>query len=255
MRRPEEQLRRMLEQTLVPPVTVDELDPDTIDLATSRWGNATGNLAETYSVNSVLTPTSAQRIADKEEIETITDFYFTTAGSGFDQLFSQKSRWILPQDKYPLAVRTILQPVNENPALIASLFSTEVLFISQGKLWRIVPNRPGAMLEGEFTNADAEKIKKGLFQTDTENFSPAIFLINHLGRSSYLTGDRAFRNSTLASGMLLGSAWEHARASQIPMATSNTFIDSYINEALRCDGVERAVMAVILLPEDSRGSS
>ncbi len=251
MRRPEDQLRRMLEQTLVPPTTVDELDPDTIDAATSRWGSSTGNLAETYSVNSVLTHASAKRIAVREEVETITDFYFTTAGSGFDQLTSQESRWLLPQREYPPAVQALLRPLNENPALIAALFSTEVLFTDRGKLWRVVPNRPGSVLEGDFTDADAEKLDAGLFQTDTETFRPVIFLVNHLGRSSYLTGDRSFRNSTLASGMLLGVAWEQARAAQLPIATANTFIDASVNEALRCDGVERAVMAVILLPASS----
>ncbi|WP_166971547.1 hypothetical protein [Brevibacterium atlanticum] len=202
-------------------------------------------------MNSVLTHASAKRIAVREEVETITDFYFTTAGSGFDQLTSQESRWLLPQREYPPAVQALLRPLNENPALIAALFSTEVLFTDRGKLWRVVPNRPGSVLEGDFTDADAEKLDAGLFQTDTETFRPVIFLVNHLGRSSYLTGDRSFRNSTLASGMLLGVAWEQARAAQLPIATANTFIDASVNEALRCDGVERAVMAVILLPASS----
>ncbi|MDN5586685.1 MAG: hypothetical protein ACTILB_13745 [Brevibacterium aurantiacum] len=250
MRRPEDQLRRMLEQTLVPPTAVDELDPDTIDAATSRWGFSKGNLAETYTVNSVLTPAKAQRIADENEIQTITDFYFTTAMSGYDRLAEQESRWLLPAADFPPAVRVLLQPVMDNPALTASLFATEVLFVSGQSLWRLVPNRPGAMLEGEFTHDDARALRSGLFQSDTESFTPAIFLVNHLGRSSYLTGDRSFRNSALGCGIILGAAWEHARASQLPMATTNTFIDSAVNRGLRCDGVERSTMAVILLPSE-----
>lgn len=250
MRRPDDQLRRMLEQTLVPPTSVEELDPDTIDRATSRWGSVHGNLAETYAVNSALTPTRARRIADREEIKQLTDFYFSTAMSGYDRLADQASRWLLPASSFPVPLQVLLQPVLNNPALTAALFTVEVLIVHDGRLWRLVPNRPGAVLEGEYTAQDAARVAEGLVQSDTDLFTPTMFLVNHLGRASYLTGDRAFRNSAMSVGMVLGAAWEAARGANLPMASTYTFLDHSVNESLRCDGVERAAAAVVLLPTE-----
>ena len=57
-----EHLYRVLEQTLIPPVMVRELDPDTIGAAVSRLNDAAGTVSERYLLDSALTPAQLLRL-------------------------------------------------------------------------------------------------------------------------------------------------------------------------------------------------
>ena len=92
MRLPADQIRRMLEQTLIPPTNVVELDPDTIEATTIRLRDVRGSLAEQYQLNSCLSRAAMARLADRDEVELITDFYVTTAGDGYDELLKDGGR-------------------------------------------------------------------------------------------------------------------------------------------------------------------
>ena len=243
---PKDQLRRMLEQTLVPPTTVTELDPTTVESATSRWGSVEGNLGESYHLNSMLTPTIARRLADQEASQEIAEFYFTTTSDAYDQLLQSGSRWVRPLAALPPGLGRLIGGAAQNPAFASAMFSADLLVIDDGQLWRLVPGRPGLLYEGEFTGEHTAAMSSSFVQQPAAEFEPRIVLVGHLARASYLTGDRCYRNAALSGGLLLGGLWQSAFATGTQMITTYQFLDQLINPAARCDGIERGVLAVCL---------
>lgn len=241
------QLRRMMEQTLVPPTHVVELDPSTVDEATTRLGSVRGTLAERYQVNSCLSRTAYARLADRDEIETLTDFYLTTAGEGYDTLTAEESRWVRPLTDCPAWVQQLLGPLAGQPAVQATLYNADLLIGFEDTLWRLVPGRPGLQLEGTWSPQLGRSVREAVPAMAGQG--PAhgvVMMVGHLGRASYLSGDRAFRAAAIATGTLLGFLWSHL-SSQPPfvrMQVTQQFIDHQVNEAARCDGVERGVQVL-----------
>lgn len=241
------QLRRMMEQTLVPPTHVVELDPSTVEEATTRLGSVHGTLAERYQVNSCLNRTTYARLADREEIETLTDFYFTTAREGYDTLTVERSRWVRPLTSCPGWVQQLLEPLAGHPAVQATLYNADLLIGFEDSLWRLVPGRPGLQLEGTWSPHLARGVREAVPSMAGQAPSQGVvMLVGHLGRASYLSGDRAFRAAAIATGTLLGFLWSHlsGQPSFVRMQVTQQFIDHQVNEAARCDGVERGVQVL-----------
>lgn len=241
------QLRRMMEQTLVPPTQVVELDPSTVDEATSRLGSVKGNLAEHYQVNSCLSRTAYARLADREEIETLTDFYLTTAGEGYETLVAEESRWVRPLTSCPTWVQQLLGPLAGHPAVQATLYNADLLVGFEDALWRLVPGQPGLQLEGTWSPELGRTVREAVPAMAGQGPAQGVvMLVGHLGRASYLSGDRAFRAAAIATGTLLGFLWSHLSGQPpfLRMQVTQQFIDHEVNEAARCDGVERGVQVL-----------
>lgn len=260
MRRPAEELRRMLEQTLVPPPHVTELDPDTIEATTTRLADPRGNLAELYQLNSCLTEASWSRLPDAESTEVIVDYYLGTAADGYDGLLDSGSRWVLPLNDAPPWVRQLLGPLALHPVVTATLFSSDLLVGFEGSLWRLVPNRPGLQFEGTWPDSMTAELGEAVPSLHSLPFAPSgvLLLVANIVRSSYLVGDRAFRQAAISCGTLLGMLWSvlGARPPFIQFKATSQFLDHQVNSLVRCDGVERAVQLVAFvephhLPEEA----
>lgn len=249
MRLPADQLRRMLEQTLIPPTNVVELDPDTFEATTIRLHDVGGNLAEQYQLNSCLGRTALQRLAPRDEVELITDFYVTTAGDGYDELLSAGSRWVLPVEAAPAWVQRLVGPLASHPAVTASLFNCDVLVGFDTGLWRLVPGRPGFQYEGTWSPREAMDVRDALPSPDREPPAGVIMLVGHLVRAAYLSGDRAFRAAAIGCGSVLGLLWAVLGSSPpfVRMSATHQFRDNPVNAAARCDGVERGVQVLCLI--------
>lgn len=254
---PADQLRRMLEQTLIPPTQVVELDPDTIAATTIRLKDTRGSLAESYQLNSSLTPTSYARLGDRDDIETVIDFYLTTAADGYDQLIAGKSRWALPLTDAPSWVHRLLLPMSSHPAMAATLFNADLMVAFDGGLWRLIPNRAGLQFEGTWDSDLAGQVRRAV-PSLPPGAPPtgAIFIVGHLTRAAYLSGDRSFRAAAIGAGTLLGLIYS-LLAGQPPFIrfqATHQFIDHQVNQAARCDGVERGVQVLCLIDELGDGA-
>lgn len=254
---PADQLRRMLEQTLVPPTQVIELDPDTIGATTARLGSLRGNLAERYQLNSCLTKASWESLADPESVKTILDFYLTTAADGYDQLIKEASRWVMPFDDAPAWVRDLLSPLSGNPVVVSMLFSADLLVAFDSALWKVIPNRSGLQFEGSWNEDLARQALSAVPPYSARESLPDgfVFAVGNIVRSSYLSGDRAFRQAATACGVLLGQLWAVLAGLSTPLqfVPATQFIDHLVNDATRCDGVERGVqvMGIVDIPKPS----
>lgn len=261
MRMPADQLRRMLEQTLIPPINVVELNPDTFEATTIRLQDVEGNLAEQYQLNSCLSRTGLRRLAPRDEVELITEFYLTTAGDGYDELLKEGSRWALPIERCPGWVQRLIGPLSSHPAVAATLFNCDLLVGFGDGLWRLVPDRPGLQYEGTWSVELTAQVQAALPPgPDRPPAAGVILLVGHLARASYLSGDRAFRAAAIGCGSLLGLLWAvlSSPGPAIRMSASQQFHDRTVNAAARCDGVERGVQLVCLvdpLPEPTTGEA
>lgn len=250
MRLPADQLRRMLEQTLIPPTNVVELDPNTFEATTIRLRDVSGNLAEHYQLNSCLSRTAMSRLAVRDDVNLVTDFYITTAGDGYDELLQAGSRWVLPIEEAPPWVQRLIGPLTTNPAATASLFNCDLLIGFGESLWRLVPDRPGLMYEGTWSPDLAAQVLSALSAPgDREPPEGVIFLVGHIARASYLSGDRAFRAAAIACGSMLGLLWAvlATPGRSVRMSATHQFLDNPVNAAARCDGVERGVQVLCLV--------
>ncbi|NOJ58893.1 SagB/ThcOx family dehydrogenase [Arthrobacter sp. 260] len=247
--RPDDQLRRMLEQTLIPPTTVTELDPDTIDSTTSRVGSVAGSLAESYQLNSQHTLASYTRLPDDDTRSTVRKFYFETTLNAFNRLHEQETRWTLHASELPARLQQLLSPMWSNPAVVDSLYALDVLVLIDGALWRCVPGAPGFLLEKSWESAHQSKLQAAVPDQDLGASDGLIFVVGHLARSSYLSGDRAVRSVGLTAGVLTGAIFAAGAhpAVEIGVRIIENFIDATANQVLGCDGVERSLVAVLNL--------
>lgn len=250
MRLPADQLRRMLEQTLVPPTNVVELDPDTFEAATIRLQEIEGNLAEQYQLNSCLSRSAMRRLAPRDEVELITEFYVTTAGDGYDELLKAGSRWVLPIERTPAWVQRLIGPLSTHPAVTASLFNCDLLVGFGDALWRLVPDRPGLQYEGTWSAELTVQVQAALPPgPERPAAAGVIMIVAHLARASYLSGDRSYRAAAIGCGSVLGMLWAvlSSPGPALRMTASHQFHDRTVNAAARCDGVERGVQLLCLV--------
>lgn len=139
-----EHIYRMLEQTLIPPTTVRELDPDVVSAAVTRLGSTEGTVSESYMVNSEFTTADLKRLPSPREAKYIRDYYFTTCVEGFDK--SLGTRWArqwLPAE----ILGQLMTPSWTNPVMSQALYGVDLVALCDSALWRQVPGRPGALFE------------------------------------------------------------------------------------------------------------
>ncbi len=247
--RPDDQLKRMLEQTLIPPTTVIELDPDTIDETTSRIGSLAGSLSEAYQLNSQHTHASYGRLPDAATRATVRKFYFETTLSAFTRLHNDGSRWTLHAQHLPPRFQQLLSPLWNNAAAVDAMYTVDVLLLVDGTLWRSVPGAAGFIREKKWTEVQARELQAAFPDRDLSASDGLLFIIGHLTRASYLTGDRAMRSVGLATGVVAGALFTAGASAQsgIDIQIADAFIDAFANRALGCDGVERSLAAVLCM--------
>lgn len=245
-KRPEDQLKRMLEQTLIPPTTVVELDPDSVDATTSRIADTNGSLSEMYQLNSQHTPATLQRLPDAASRRTIRTFYFETTMKSFEKQHSQGNGRTLQASELPSQIASVLSPLWTDPAVVDSLYSVDVLVLIDGAVWRSVPGTTGFLREKQWTEEQQALLQDALPKRELDG-KGVVLLVGHLARTAYLAGDRAARSIGVMTGIVSGALHRAGSAASIDLEIVDGFIDAHLNRAAGCDGVERSVTAVLLL--------
>lgn len=235
----------MIEQTLIPPTTVTELNPDTIHSATSRLGDACGNAAERYQLDSMLTPAQAKRLPTTLESTWMREYFMTTTAEGYDQMRQRGGRWArewTPDDD----LTQLMAPAWQDPTAVGALFGVDVLVVRDGAFWRQVPGRAGLIFEGNLVERTSRLLREGLpwdvEQTPVEN---TVFVIGAFARLSFLYQHRAARAASQAAGMITGAILRSALAGRRRAAVVDQFIDAPLNTVLACDGVDRGLLALL----------
>ncbi|MBD2760690.1 hypothetical protein IEE94_14385 [Yimella sp. cx-573] len=235
----------MIEQTLIPPVTVTELNPDTIHSATSRLGDAAGNAGERYQLDSMLTPAQFNRLPSQQETTWIREYFMTTTVEGYDQMIDRDARWARRwTDADPLA--PIMATAWQDPASVGALFGVDLLVVQEGAVWRQVPGRPGLVFDGNLVDRTRDLLIRHLpWDVKQTPLEQTIFVVGAFARLGYLYDNRSARAASQAAGMIAGGLLRAAMASRRRAAVVDQFLDYPLNEALACDGVDRGLLTMI----------
>lgn len=252
--RPDDQVRRMLEQTLMPSPHVIELDPDPLSAVTSRFATANGTVAEQAHLASVITENNASRMmSDSNTASLIRQWYFDTGADGVEELIRLGSKQVRELSTLDDPLAACLSPYREMGPPVAPLFVADVVVTTGASLWKVVPGTGHATFEGRFDDEDAVTVA-----TSLEAWPPGIdpvsctfvFLVGAFARAGHLSSGRAHRSSLVQSGRIAGTIETNWAARQRPneiFLTTDAFLDRRIDAVLRNDGVERATVAAIAI--------
>ncbi len=253
-----EHLYRMVEQSLIPPTTVRELDPDTIHAATARLGDVVGNASERYQLDSMLTDAEMGRLPTPGEATTLRQYYFTNTAEGYDRLVGKGSRWA---GRHPDGVlRRVLEPAWSEAVAVGALFAVDLLLVRDGVLWRQVPGRDGALFDQRLDPARRQDLMDAVPASSTPvDLDLTVFAVGAFARAGYLYGKRSYRAVAMSAGLVLGSLTRAAGAVGVRAGLVDQFVDHRLNVALANDGVDRGIVAVLRLqaqpPSEDRSAT
>lgn len=241
----QEHIYRMLEQTLVPPTTVTELDQDTILAATSRLSDIRGDASERYQLDSILTPALLKRLPSADEAQWIREYFMTTAAEGFDRVKAAKTRWARTWHVTD-NLESVMSACWQDPVTVGALFGIDALVVIDGALWRQVAGRPGLIFEGLLTETAQERLANALpWDASPENLESVVFLVGAFARLSFVHGQRTSRAAHQAAGMAASGMIRASLSARRRAIVVDQFLDTPLNQELACDGVSRALCAIV----------
>ena len=245
-----EHIYRLLEQTLIPPTTVRELDPDVIESAATRLSSTTVTLSECYLINSEFTSADLNRLPSPEEANTIRNYFFSTAVEGYEK--SIGTRWARTWSPDE-AVGQLLSPAWLNPVVAQALFGVDLLALADSRLWRQVPSKPGALFEQKVSSDFTKEITKQI-PSVSHDLSAGLLLIvvgSH-ARMEFTHGIQAMRAVMQSTGMVVGALTNQALALDMQPSIISHFNNSAINRLVAADGVDRAAVAIFSAHSNSK---
>src|SRR6218665_991950 len=114
-------MKRMLDQTLLPPIGVTELDPGSVTAATSRLASPRGTAGESYHLRANLPPASLTRLPPESTVKVIKDFYFSTATEGADRLVAEGSTKVVSVEALAAEMAPVVFPCWPEPPVAVAL--------------------------------------------------------------------------------------------------------------------------------------
>ncbi|WP_314145874.1 hypothetical protein [uncultured Leifsonia sp.] len=242
----------MLEQTLVPPLGVTELDPDPIAATSSRLGSAQGTAGERYHLASGLTPARLSRLVPPGSVAAVKDFYFRTAAEGAEKLLEEGSEHVGSVAAIAPEIEAVLEPCWSEPHVIAALYGVDVVVRAREGLWRQIPGRPYLTWESQWSAGNSVALQHVIAGSpDLSGHDRALILLTApLVRSQLIAGERGYRSALIAAGIVASSMMRRCFASPEaawqPRLVEN-FLDRDANRLLRNDGVDRALVALLIV--------
>jgi len=245
------EMKRMLEQTLVPPIGVTELDPGSVKAATSRLASSRGTAGESYHLRSNLTPASLTRLTPESTVKVIKDFYFSTATEGADRLVAEGSTKVVSVEALAAEMAPVLAPCWSEPPVAGALYYVDVLIVAGGALWKQVPGRPLLTFEGTWGLGEFAALQAAIPGAPDLSLPDrrVVFLTGALTRAQYVHGERGYRSMMTSAGLVAGAL---VRTCFVPTTDwrpvlVESFLDRDVNRLLRNDGVDRAAVSMIAL--------
>lgn len=250
--RAQDQVRRMLEQTLIPSPHVFELDPDPLSRAASRFADARGTVAEqAHTAGRITRHGIARAVTDPDTASFIRQWYFQTGADGAAELLRLGSQQIRPIEALPQPLSAILDRYADFGPALTPLFGCDIVIADGSGLWKLVGGTGHLTFEGRFGARDAEAVASAL-ESWPPDADPAdalfVFVVGVFARTAHLASHRGHRHAYIQAGRIAGQAettWAGLRRPDEMLVVTDMFIDVDIDHILRNDGVERATVAVL----------
>jgi len=247
-----DRIKLLLEESVIP-------SPHSIDLSKTpdsdylyRKVRETPHVAELYQENSKLNPHSTQKpIGSSETLEEIREWFFDTAYDLDEEVFLKhdSARLRVDAEELPEPIWGMVAPFAEAGGVTNLLYSIDLLLLYEGHILRCIPQSSHLWTERIVPEEDLEAFGKEVSDTpeEWERTDAVLFLVACPWRYMLLHGPRGYRYTLLDLGRLLAVLEGRGGKLGLPVSTMQNFYDSFINEFVLADGVERATHALMTI--------
>lgn len=245
-----DRIKLLLEESVVP-------SPHSIDLSKTpasdylyRQTRETPHVAELYQENSKLTPHDTQDpVGSEETLEEVREWFFDTAYDLDEETFlkHESPELRLSEEELPDEVRALLAPFSESGGVTNLLYSVDLLVFHENRLLRCVPESSYLWTEREVSDEEVQEFGAEISGSpeEWEQTDVMLFLVACPWRYMLLHGPRGYRHTLLDLGRLLAVLEGRSGKIGIPVSVLQNFCDSYVNDFLLADGVERSTYALM----------
>jgi hypothetical protein len=247
-----DRIKFFLEESVIP-------SPHSIDLSETpasdylyRQVRDTPHVAELYQENSKLNPHATQGpIGSDETLAEIREWFFDTAYDldGDTFLKDEAPELRLDEDALPDPMQALLAPFSEEGGVTNLLYSIDLLALYDGRLLRRVPQSPYLWTEREVTAEEMQELGAQLTDSPDQwaQTDAVLFFVTCPWRYMLLHGPRGYRHTLLDLGRLLAVLEGRSGKLGLPAGVQQNFYDSFVNDFVLADGVERSTHAIMML--------
>lgn len=235
-----EGLQRMLEQTLIPPGSVVELDESSLRLYNNRITGVPTSIAELYHMNSQIAPGHRARLLPQEERNQMRAWYFETMGHIGETVEGASVVLLREVD----ATLPWLGPFAERSTAAQMLYGVDLVVSTERLLWKVLPGAGKMVREAADPNLfdrilhEVEQSNGTLRSSDGTDMV-GIAITASLPRLSIQMGARAYRQLCFDAGQVTCVLTQAATATGWKLIGSTEFEDAVVNDLLGLDGEER----------------
>jgi hypothetical protein len=239
-----------LEETLIP-------SPNTVELVRSvesdyflRFSNEGKNVAETFHLNSKMTPGSPLQLpCNREPLDEAREWFFT---SSYDLALKEMvpehaDKVCATHDSFGPELGGLTAQLAGDGELSRLLHGLDVFIVRQRLVYRVVPRREYVWLERHLDDELVARLQSAFLpESDVGNLDDQVVIavVGSFWRFMKFYGARGYRMILMDAGRLV-----HEIESRIPCTRYEVFYDDRVDNVLLLDGVEQSVLVLLTLKE------
>lgn len=243
-----------LEETLIPSLNSVDIRRTVETDYYHRFSNKHPNVAELYHINSKITASATTGLPlSRAELAEARDWFYDSAYDlGEDDLHQPDAHHVcLRTSQIGGRAGALLAALARDPGLVELLHGLDVFVLHQSRLLRVIPTRDFLWIEREL-NEPMRALLRSAFLPGTEvaaiTAQPLFFVVGCFWRYMKFCGVRGYRMVLMDAGRLLAELER-----RVSVQLFEHFYDNRLDEFLLLDGVERSVLSVLALQEESHG--
>lgn len=255
-------LQAMLEETLLPSRNSVDLGRSPEQEFLYRVVSRQPHVAESFQENTKLTPCSSANVPLRRDLlEAIRKWSSDTAYKPepdiIDEALARHHRVQVPIAELGKVGR-LLTHLSADERAIAAAYSLDFWLLEGSEIFRFIPGSPCLWLEKRLVDDDREQIGAALIEVPRpayEMCDAVLFVAAVAWRYMLLQGPRGYRRCLVDAGAYLDQCDRGAATLNLMAFRSLDFIDSRLNRLLALDGVERSLLAAVLLKDTEQEPS
>lgn len=254
-------LRAMLEETLLPSRNSVDLGRGPQQDFLYRLVARQPHVAESFQENTKITPHSAVNVPLRRDLmEAISrwnrDTAYRPVADIIDEAEARRQRVQLPLDDLG-KIGQLLARLSTDSRAAAAAYSLDFWLVEGAEIFRFIPGSAGLWLEKRLVDRDRQQIGDALVEFPKSAFDSCdavLFVAAVAWRYMLLQGPRGYRRCLMDAGAYLDRCDREAAELNLMALRSLDFIDARVDRLLALDGVERSVVAAVML-KDADGPS
>lgn len=249
----------MLEETLLPSRNSVDLRRGPQQDFLYRLVTRQAHVAESFQENTKITPHSSVNIPLRRDlVEAIGRWNRDTAyrpdADIIDEVEARRQRVQVPLDDLG-KVGELLERLGGDARAAASAYSLDFWLVEGAEIFRFIPGSAVLWLEKRLIGADRQRIGAALVEFPKAAFDSCdavLFVAAVAWRYMLLQGPRGYRRCLVDAGTYLDCCDREAAELDLVAVQSLDFVDARLDRLLALDGVERSIVAAVMLKDGDR---